>query len=84
MMCKMDKKRWSHRKMNAEFREEEESPSRHAWRLRFAFDRATNLWKIMETNFSALRSIAGTIPPPPPIKASTNHSFLSFFFSKLR
>jgi len=57
-MCKMDKKRWSHRKMNAEFREEEESPSRHAWRLRFAFDRATNLWKIIETNFSALRSIA--------------------------
>jgi len=57
-MCKMDEKRWSHRKMNAEFREEEESPYRHAWRLRFAFDRSTNLWKILETNFGALRIIA--------------------------
>jgi len=59
LMCKMDEKRVRHENMNAEFKEDEESPSRHAWRLRFAFDRSSNLWKVIETNFSALKEIAG-------------------------
>ncbi len=59
-MCKMDEKRYRHRQMSQEFKDEEESPSRHAWRMRFAFDRAQNLWQLLENKHSSLRAIAST------------------------
>lgn len=60
-MCKYDDKRQSHKHMVHVFKEEEESPGRHAWRLRFALDRVQNLGRLLNEKYSSLRAIASML-----------------------